>query len=195
MKRAAFALALLALVSVLPAAAATTYSVDVAHSDVGFTIRHFVSQVRGRFDQFSGTIVRDEADPGKSTVEFRIQATSINTNQPDRDKDLRSPNFFDVATHPEIVFKSRSVEAVTADEYRVTGDLTMRGITKVVTLPVRFEGEMKDAWGGVRAGFSTAITLDRKEFGINWNKVLDSGGVMLGDEVGVSISLETKRQG
>lgn len=195
MKRIALALALLALGTVPPAGAAATYTADIAHSDVSFTIRHFVSKVRGRFDRFSATIVKDDADPAKSSVEFRVQVESIDTNHPDRDRDLRSPNFFDAANHPELVFRSQRIERVADHQFRVTGELTMRGVSRVITLPVRFDGEMQDPWGNTRAGFSTSITLDRKDFGISWNKVLDNGGVMLGDDVEISISLETKKQG
>lgn len=182
-----------ALALVAPAAASTTtYSADPTHSDVSFSVRHLVSRVRGEFEDFSAEIVRNEAEPAASRVDFRIRVASIDTGNEKRDDHLRSPDFFDASAHPEIVFASRRVEKLTDSEYRVTGELTMRGVTKVITLPVTFHGEMTDPWGGVRAGFSTSIVLDRQEFGIRWNKSLDQGGVMLGDEVRVDVELEAK---
>jgi polyisoprenoid-binding protein YceI len=180
--------------SLLPTASAdatvSTYSkVDINHSDVSFQIRHIVSKVRGEFEEFSARIVKDDADPAKSSVEFRIKAASIDTDNANRDDDLRSKNLFEVDKYPEIVFVSKKVEKVSENEYRVTGDLTMRGVTKEVVLPVSFDGELKDQRGNVKAGFSTTARLDRKDFGITWNRALDNGGVLLGDDVDVTISL------
>lgn len=191
MKR--IAIAVLAVTLSAPAFAADTWVVDPGHSEVSFQVRHLMSRVRGVFRDFTATVVKD-ADPAKSSVEFTIQATSIDTGIADRDKHLRTPDFFDVANHPTITFKSTSIEKVSDTEYKVTGPLTMRGVTKVITLPVTFDGEMKDPWGNLRAGFSTETTLDRKEFGINWNKALDQGGFLLSDDVNVEIHLSTKKQ-
>ena len=174
-----------------PAAATGTWNVDKVHSEVSFQIRHFVSKVRGRFGAFSGTVRMDAAKPEASSVEFTIQTASIDTNEPKRDADLKSPNFFDVEKVPEIRFVSRKVVSVSDTKYDVTGDLTMHGVTKPVTLPVTFNGVTKDVWGGERAGFEIETTLNRKDYGINWNKALDQGGFMLGDDVTVSINLET----
>lgn len=193
MNRLASTLAALAFALALPAHATSTYSIDAAHSEVGFTVRHLLSNVRGSFNDFSGTIVRNAAEPARSSVEFTIQAASIDTRHGKRDEHLRSADFFDVANHPTITFKSKSVERVAEGQYEVTGDLTMRGVTKVVTLPVTFAGEMKDPWGNVKSGFTTSIRLNRKDFGINWNQTLDSGGFLLSDEVEVGISLQAKK--
>lgn len=174
-------------------ATTTTYTVDPTHSDVGFSVRHLISKVRGEFTDFSADIVKNDADPAASRVDFRVRVASVDTGNEKRDDHLRSPDFFDASTHPEIVFQSRRVERLSANEYRVTGDLTLRGVTKVVTLPVSFGGELSDPWGNVKAGFSTSIVLDRQEFGIKWNQTLDQGGVMLGDEVRVDIDLQVKK--
>lgn len=183
-----------ALVVLAPglAAAATTYTVDKNHSDVSFKIRHLMSPVRGRFTDFSATIVKDDANPANSSVSFTIDAASVDTGVDKRDQHLRSDDFFAVERNPQISFVSSSVERVSGDLYNVTGKLTMRGVTKVITLPVTFGGEMKDPGGKTRAGFSTSITLNRKEFGINWNRALDNGGYLLADEVTAEIALEVQ---
>lgn len=192
MKKSLLAAAVAGLFAVAPASAATTFVVDANHSDVSFQIRHLMSKVRGLFREFSGTIVRDEADPSKSSVEFRIVAASVDTRNESRDNDLRSEEFFDVAKYPEITFKSTAVEKVSENEYRVTGEFTMHGVTKVLTLPVAFTGEMKDARGTTRAGFAVETRIDRKEYGINWNRALDNGGYLLSDEVDIEITIEAK---
>jgi polyisoprenoid-binding protein YceI len=186
--------AALAFLLAAPAFAADTYAVDRNHSEVSFQIRHLVTNVRGRFNDFSGTVQLDPADMAKSSVEFTIKADSIDTDTPNRDKDLRSPNFFDVEKYPEISFKSDSIKATGKDQYDVAGTLTMHGVSKQVTLPVSFLGTIKDPWGNQRAGFEIATTLDRKDYGINWNKTLDNGGFLLGDDVRVAINLETVLQ-
>jgi len=194
MKHRLFFFVAVALALALPASASiATYTVDPTHSDVGFTVRHLISKVRGEFTDFSAEIVKNDADPAASRVDFRVRVDSIDTGNEKRDNHLRSPDFFDAASHPEIVFQSKRVERVTDTEYRVTGELTVRGITKVVTLPVAFGGELTDPWGNVKAGFSTSIVLDRQEFGVTWNQTLDQGGVMLGDEVRVDIDLQVKK--
>lgn len=186
-------LTLLALAA-FPAGAATTYTADKNHSDVSFKIRHLMSPVRGRFTDFAATIVKDDANPANSSVTFTIEAGSVETGVTDRDRHLRSDDFFAVEKNPQITFTSSNVEKVSDELYNVTGKLTMRGVTKVITLPVTFGGEMKDPGGRTRAGFSTEITLNRKEFGINWNKALDNGGYLLADEVKAEISLEVKAE-
>jgi len=194
MNRKLFAAAVLTTLAALPLRA-DTFVIDPAHSEVSFQIRHMVSNVRGRFNDFAGTVNMDPKNLPGSSVEFHIKATSIDTNVADRDKHLRSADFFDVEKYPEIVFKSKSIKAAGKDKYNVTGALTMHGVTKDVTLPVTFLGEGKDPWGGTRAGFETATTLDRKAYGIVWNKAIDNGGVLLGDDVKIEINLETKKEG
>jgi len=179
-------------VATLPLFAADTYKIDKAHSSAEFKVRHMVGNVGGRFSDFSGTVNVDKANPSASSVDFTIQTASIDTNTPDRDQDLRSANFFDVERYPTITFKSTKVTpSKTKDTYDVTGDLTIHGVTKRVTLPVAFLGFVKDPWGNERAGFELNTTLDRKDYGIIWNKALDQGGFVLGDDVRVAINLET----
>jgi polyisoprenoid-binding protein YceI len=189
MKIRAFAATALAFALAAPTLAATTYTIDPNHSTVEFKVRHFLSRVPGEFNDFSATIVRDDQNPANSSVEFAIQAASIDTGVEKRDNHLRSADFFDVANHPTITFKSSKVEKVSDSQYKVTGQLTLRGVTKVITLAVDYAGEMPDGSGGVRAGFSTETNLDRKEFNISWNKALDHGGYMLADEVEIEITL------
>ena len=191
MKRFTFAVAL-ALTAATAFAAPQTYVVDRAHSEADFSIRHMMSKVTGKFDDFSGVVNLDRANPAASSVEFTIKTASINTGDADRDKHLRTPDFFDAAKNPEIHFKSTAIAATkTKNLYNVTGDLTMRGVTKHVTLPVEVLGFQKDPWGNERAGFQVETKLNRKDYGINWNKALDNGGFLVGDEVTVSINLET----
>jgi polyisoprenoid-binding protein YceI len=174
-------------------ALADTYSVDKAHSEAAFQVRHILTKVRGTFRDFSGTINFDKARPENSTVEFRIKAASIDTGNQKRDDHLRSPDFFDVATHPEIVFKSTKVVSKGNNTFDVTGDFTMHGVTKSIVLPVAFLGEQKFG-KGVKAGFETAVTLNRKDYGLNWNRALESGGVLVGEEVEIAINIEADLQ-
>ena len=187
---AATALTALTVLAALPLRA-DTFAIDPTHSEVGFQIRHFVSQARGRFNEFSGTVDMDPKNLPASSVDFKIKAASIDTNQADRDKHLRSPEFFDVEKFPEITFKSKSIKATGKDTYDVTGTLTLHGVSKDITLPVTYLGQVKDPRGNTHAGFSTGITLNRKDYGIVWNQALDAGGAMLGDDVKVNIDLET----
>jgi polyisoprenoid-binding protein YceI len=192
MKRLAFAAGLLAIAG--SAGAADIYNVDKAHSEVSFQVKHLMSNVRGRFTDFSGAVSVDTVRPEASSVEFKIQATSVDTAIADRDKHLRSADFFDVEKFPEISFKSSSISKTGANSYTVTGSFTMHGVTKQVTLPVTFNGFAKDPWGGERAGFELATTLNRKDYGIVWNKALDAGGMLLSDDVRIEISLEAVKQ-
>ena len=188
-----FVLAMLTLAAG-PALAADTLVIDRGHSEAGFQIRHLFTNVRGQFGAFEGTIAMDPARPAASSVRFTIDASSIDTDNADRDKHLRSPDFFDVASHPAITFTSEKIRSTGKDRYAVTGTLTMRGVAKTITLPVSFLGMGKDPWGNERAGFTTSVTLNRKDFGINWNKALDNGGVLLGDDVAVTVDLEAVKQ-
>ena len=176
----------------LPLSAAT-YTIDNGHSETAFQIRHLVTKVRGQFDNFEGTIQFDPNNWKDSSVEFTIQAASINTFHEERDKHLRSADFFDVEKFPTITFKSKKFKKK-GDVYNVVGDLNMHGVTKEVTLPVRFLGEATDPWGNSKAGFETEIMLDRQDYGISWNAALDQGGFILGDDVRVIINLEVARQ-
>jgi len=160
---------------------------------VSFTIRHFVSKVPGRFKDFDGSIKYDAQNPAASSVNFTIQAASIDTDNADRDTHLRGDDFFSVEKFPTLSFSSTSVKALDADTLEVTGELTMKGVTKKVTVPVELLGSVKTP-RGEKAGFETSFKLDRKEYGITWNRALDSGGAILGDEVKINISIEADRQ-
>ena len=175
----------------VPTAATGTWTVDKVHSEVAFQVRHFVSKVRGVFTDFTGAIKIDAEKPEASSVEFTIKVASINTNEPKRDAHLKSPDFFDAEKFPEIRFVSRKIVRKTDTTYDVVGDLTMHGVTKEVTLPVTFDGIANAPWGGELAGFETSITLNRQDYGVKYNKLLDQGGYMLGDDVAVTINLET----
>jgi polyisoprenoid-binding protein YceI len=188
-----FTSALLALSLAAPLAA-DVYTVDKGHSEASFQVRHMVTKVRGRFNDFSGVINIDPAKPESSSVEFTIQAASIDSQSAKRDEHLRGADFFDVEKHPTITFKSSRVRPAGKDRYEVTGTLTMRGVSKVITLPVAFLGFVKTPWGGEVAGFETEVTLNRKDYGINWNKSLDAGGVLVADEVLVTINVEAGKK-
>jgi len=192
--RRRLALGILCLASAAALSAADTYTIDKVHSDVSFTIRHFASRVHGHFGDFEGSIQTDPSKPEASSVVFTIKTTSIDTNNSNRDGDLRSDNFFDVARFPEITFKSSKVVATGKDTYSVTGTFTMHGVTKEITLPVTYLGSMKDPRGNERASFELNTKLNRKDYGINWNKSLDNGNLMLSDDVDVTIDLETVKK-
>ena len=173
---------------------ADTYTIDKSHSEATFQVRHLVSKVSGKFEDFDGKINIDPNKPAASTVEFTIEASTVNTGVADRDKHLRTADFFDTDKFPEITFKSTSIKSSgKKDVYTVTGNLTMRGVTKQITFPVQFLGFIRDPWGNDKAGFSLATTLNRKDYGVNWNKALDNGGVLVSDEVDVAINIEAQK--
>ncbi|HEX6640528.1 MAG TPA: YceI family protein, partial [Thermoanaerobaculia bacterium] len=181
------------LVVAMPLFAADTFTVDKNHSMATFKVRHMVSNVVGQFRDFTADVNIDRETPAKSSVEFTIQAASIDTGNANRDTHLKSPDFFDVEKFPTITFKSTSIAAKSATEFNVTGDLTMHGVTKRVTLPVTFGGFGKTA-RGEKAGFEVETTLNRKDYGVLWNKNLDEGGLLLGDDVKVTINLEMDKK-
>lgn len=176
------------------AGAADTWKIDTAHSGVDFKIRHLMSKTSGQFGTFDGTIVTDFENLEKSSVQFVIDAASIDTDNADRDKHLRSADFFDVENHPEITFVGEKFTKVGENAYEVTGDLTMHGVTKTVTLPVTFLGAMQDPWGNTKAGFEIATELNRKDYDITWNKAMDAGGLLLGENVEIVINLQVQKQ-
>jgi polyisoprenoid-binding protein YceI len=173
-------------------AAARTFQIDLAHSEVLFQVRHLLTKVRGRFSDFSGSIAFDPAQPERSTVALTIRATSIDTNQADRDAHLRSDDFFSVERFPTLTFTSTKVAPLGGGQYDVTGDLTIRGITKSIVLPVAYLGSAKDPWGNDKLAFETEITLNRKDFGLTWNAALETGGFLVGDEVRVTVSVQAQ---
>lgn len=185
---------LLALLIAMPLFAAEAFKVDKAHSHADFKIRHMMSSVTGRFSDFDATVNVDRRNPAASSVEFTINAASIDTGNDNRDKHLRSADFFEVEKYPTITFRSTKIVPAGTDRFDVTGNLTIHGVTKQVTLPVTFLGFGKDQWGNERAGFEIETTLNRKDYGLNWNKALDQGGLLLADEVKVTIGLEAVKQ-
>jgi polyisoprenoid-binding protein YceI len=182
-----------AVLAASPALAADTYTFDKAHTTVLFQVRHIVTNVTGKFKDFEGQILVDKANPPASSVDFTIQAASIDTNEPKRDEHLRSADFFDVANNPKLTFKSTAIKATGKDSYAVTGELTMRGVTKTVTLAVAYLGEGKDPWGNEKVGFEVTGVVNRQDFKINWNKTLDTGGVLVADEVKIQIAVEANK--
>lgn len=172
-----------------------TYTIDPAHSSANFSVRHMmVTNVRGAFRKLAGAIVYDPENPADSSVEATIDATSINTNEDQRDAHLRSADFFHVEQYPTIEFKSRKVEP-DGDELKVTGDLTIRGATRPVTLRVEAPtAETKDAFGNVRIGLSATTRIKRSDFGLTWNAVLEAGGLAVGDDVKIELEVSAIKQ-
>ncbi len=189
--------ALFAFAVAVPALAAEeVYSIDPVHSNVSFRIRHLTAKVTGAFMTYTGEIRLDRADLSKGSVTFEIETASINTNNTDRDNHLRSPDFFEAEKHPKITFKSTKVTVDKDDPNRmsVDGMLAMKGVSKPVSLKVELGGFVKDPWGNEKAGFDVTGRLNRKDYGILWNKALDAGGFVLGDDVDVMISLEAAKK-
>ena len=171
----------------------TTYQIDTSHSNIDFSIRHLViAKVRGRFTQFTGTVELDDADITQSKVRAEIVAASISTNEAKRDEHLRSADFFDVEKYPSLTFVSKSITK-DGDDLTVLGALTIHGVTRDVELAVESLGATKDPWGNQRVAFSARGSIDRKEFGLQWNQVLEAGGFMVGDKVELSLDVEAIR--
>jgi|SRR5579872_1789887 len=174
----------------------TQWQIDPAHSAAHFSVRHLmISNVRGEFTKVSGSAVLDPSDPTKSSVEVTIDASSINTREPQRDEHLRSADFLDVAHCPTITFRSKKITPVGQDHYKVTGDLTIRGVTREVTFDVEGPTQpVKDPWGNIRTGVSAKARINRKDFGLTWNALTEAGGVMVGDEVSIDFEAELIQQ-
>ena len=171
------------------------WQIDSAHSHVQFSVRHMmISTVRGRFNTFSGTVEFDEDNPTSSTVDVVIDVASIDTREQQRDDHLRSPDFFDAANFPDMMFKSKRIEQTGGKNGRMIGDLTIKDITKEVTLDVEYAGQAKSPWGTTSAGFAASGSIDRKDFGLNWNQVLETGGILVGDAIKIDIEVELIKQ-
>ena len=169
----------------------TNWNFDLAHSSVNFHVRHLmVSKVHGRFSLWGGTLEIDNDDITRSRVHVTIDAASVDTKEDKRDAHLRSPEFFDVAKFPALTFKSTQIAKVSDDELAITGDLTLHGVTKSVTLAVELGGQANDPWGGIRTGFSARTTINRKDFGLGWNTVLEAGGVLVGEKIEITLEIE-----
>jgi polyisoprenoid-binding protein YceI len=197
LRTVALAAAVVAPAVVSPAvASAATYEIDPAHSSAQFAVKHMmVSTVRGEFTKLSGTANLDDKDLKNASVQATIDATTISTGVGKRDEHLRSPDFFDTAKFPTITFKSTSVKKAGADKYKVAGDLTLHGVTKPVVLDVESPTtEIKDPYGNTKRGAVATTTINRKDFGLNWNTALEAGGVLVGDSVKVTIDLQLARK-
>lgn len=167
------------------------YKIDPAHSQATFKVKHLgISWVTGRFDKLQGSFEYNPENLSESKVEAAIEAASVDTDVQQRDDHLRSPDFFDVATYPEIKFVSKEVRGGEGDKFQIVGDLTIHGVTRPVTLDSELGGTVKDPWGNLRAAFSGSTTINRKDFGLTWNKALEAGGLLVGEEVHIQLSVE-----
>ena len=172
----------------------TTWNIDASHSGIHFTVRHMVvSKVRGRFANYTGAITLDEGDVTASSVDVTIDAASIDTGVADRDKHLRSGDFFDVEKFPALRFKSNRVEKLGDDKLRVHGELAIRDVVRQVVLDAELGGRAKDPWGNERVGFTAKTSIDRKDYGLNWNQVLEAGGILVGDKIEIDLDVEAIR--
>jgi polyisoprenoid-binding protein YceI len=184
------ALLVTVLTGAMPVLAAS-YDIDPAHSSVNFQVKHLaISKVNGSFGTFSGTFSFVEGEPASWQAAAGIEITSIDTDNQDRDDHLRGPDFFDAAQFPTMTFKAAGVKMSSASEGELTGDLTLHGVTKPVTLALEFLGTATDPWGNERAGFSLNGKIDRKDWGLTWNKALETGGLVVGDEIKISLEIE-----
>lgn len=171
------------------------WEIDSSHSGIHFSVRHLViAKVRGKFARWSGALSVPDGDLGRATVDVTIDATSIDTGVADRDTHLKSADFFDVERFPEITFKGARVEAQADGEFRLIGELTIHGVTREVALEVEATGRTMDPWGNERLGFEAKTSVDRKQFGLAWNQVLETGGVMVGDKVEIELEIEAVKQ-
>jgi polyisoprenoid-binding protein YceI len=178
----------------VPTTLTGTYAIDPVHSRIGFVARHaMVTKVRGSFNDFEGSGSFDAEDPSRSHLRLTIQAASIDTRNADRDAHLRSNDFFDMETYPEITFASTAVEQVDAENYRVTGDLTIKGVTNPVTVDLEYTGSAVDPYGNQRIGFEGRTTVNRKDWGITWNAALEAGGVLVGEKVVLEFEVSAVR--
>lgn len=181
--------------AVQPSPVRTTWTIDPVHSSVEFAVRHLmITTVKGRFTDVRGAVVLDEADLARSSAEITIGVASVDTREPQRDAHLRSADFFDAETHPTIEFRSTAVQGASPDAFRLTGDLTIHGVTRPVTLDVTTEGRTRDPWGGERAGFTATTRIKRSDFGLTWNQLLETGGVTVSDDVKISLDVQLVRK-
>lgn len=172
-----------------------SWNIDTAHTQVEFSVRHLmIAKVRGSFEKFSGTVHLDEANPANTSVDITIETASVNTREAARDGHLRSPDFFNSEAFPTMTFKSTRVDVLDGANARLIGDLTIRDVTKPVTLDVEFLGKAKSPWGAISAGFTGKTKINRKEWGLTWNQGLETGGVLVGEDVEISIELELVQQ-
>jgi polyisoprenoid-binding protein YceI len=187
-----FSTALAAAIAFSATAATTTWQIDPAHTAASFAVKHLmISTVRGEFKGITGTVNWDDQDITKSTVDVTIDAKTVDTSEPQRDNDLKSDKFFDVEKYPTITFKSKKVEQVSVGKLKVTGDLTIHGITKEAVLDVEGpSASVKDPWGNTRVAISATTKVNRQDYGVKWNANIDGGGVVVGDDVNITIDME-----
>ena len=172
-----------------------SWKIDLSHSEITFSVRHMmISNARGRFENFSGTVDFNEANPAATTVDVQIEAASINTRDPQRDGHLKSPDFLDVEKYPTLTFKSKRVEVIDPNHARLIGDLTIRDITREVVLDVEYAGQVKSPFGYSSAGFSASTQINRKDWGLVWNVALEAGGMLVGELININIELEIIKQ-
>jgi polyisoprenoid-binding protein YceI len=172
-----------------------TYALDVAHTRLGFVARHaMVTKVRGAFNSFEGTATIDGAEPSKSSVAITMDVASIDTRNEQRDGHLRTNDFLDLENYPTITFTSTSIEHDGGDDFQVTGDLTIKGVTRSVTIPLEFQGAVKDPWGNDRIGFEGSVVINRKDWGITWNAALETGGVLVSEKVTLEFEIAAVKQ-
>lgn len=175
--------------------AKSRWAIDTAHSSVEFSVRHMmIAKVKGSFDIFSASIEADPTDLTTADIEFNVDVASINTRNSDRDAHLRSADFFDAENYPSLTFKSTKIVKKDDDEYEVTGDLTIRGVTRQESFTVTFEGQGKDPWGNEKVGFSAEGKINRSDYGLTWNAALETGGVLIGDQIKISLSIEAAKE-
>jgi polyisoprenoid-binding protein YceI len=175
--------------------AKVNWTVDATHSGIDFTVRHMMfAKVRGSFNAFEAQVEADPEDLTTANIRVAIDAASVDTNNDDRDGHLKSADFFDVENHAQIVFQSTSIKKLDENEYAVTGDVTLRGVTKSETFTVNFEGSGKDPWGNVKVGFSGSGAIKRSDYGLTWNAALETGGVLVGDEIKLNIEVQALQQ-
>ena len=174
--------------------AKTKWAIDTAHSSVDFSVRHMmIANVKGSFQSFDASVAADPADLTTAEISFTVDVNSIDTRNADRDNHLRSADFFDVENNPQITFTSTSITKTDEGEYDVTGDLTIRGVTKPETFAVVYEGTGKDPWGNEKVGFSGAGSINRADYGLTWNAALETGGVLVGDKIKISFEIQATK--
>lgn len=172
-----------------------SWQFDPAHSEINFSARHMmISNVRGRFEKFTGEVNFDETNPAKSSVEVQIDAASLNSREAQRDGHLRSPDFLDVEKFPYLTFKSTKVEVLDDHHARLTGDLTIKDVTRPVTLDVEYSGLSKSPWGTLNAGFNASTKINRKDWGLTWNVALETGGWLVSEEIKIDLEIELVKQ-
>ncbi|MBS1625876.1 MAG: YceI family protein [Bacteroidetes bacterium] len=182
---------LFAGLSMAVATSAQGWTLDKTHSSINFSVSHMVvSEATGKFTDFSGEVKSEKADFSDLSVNFTIKVASVNTDDEKRDGHLKSADFFDAAKYPDITFRSTAIKKINDKKFELTGDLTMKGVTRKVTWDVKYNGTVKDPYGNNRAGFKATITINRKDYGVSWNKTLDAGGVAVGDDVTITVNAE-----